>query len=730
VDLEKLLKEPGETKPSLETLVRTGKVPDTLEPKEFLEFIAKNSVLFQDISTYPSVTSRSEDKYTDFIREQACGLALDHGLTQFVKSVQYILRRRAESWKSLEIEQRKIKDIGFHLIADASFNRSVAYFAPDHHSVYTNCLFSHFFNFDKLRGLILHELGHVLFTNDAGWDYLVRKKGISHRFINLVEDRRIERILFEIFPASRDMIIAVHKKFFNKPVFHPFEICSYHLCFLSTDLYRPLTGFNSETDDPVEWAKSLWDKLGTAPSFQDSDGFAAPPDKEKTPWEPEPKTKKFIYDYVEIVSDIVHEDSFQGVVDTLPELWELVAKHAGVNLDALEELLRKAGKYAGEGGRRDRSERPVPGGLVPIDDQDALREAKEESAQKVSKGRTGGGGVGGPPGKASTLHSSAVNLIELGSVKIQFGFDPEKDGVSSELVIYPDEVQKGRALAKRFARYLSRKMAHLVSLFQKEYTSSGGRLDMRRVVGARVGTVKDGTIFRTENETRVRSPFLSYDVLLDGSGSMGVHGVSAGAVRIASFLYALKEYLDLDVRLFVTSTYRIVQIDNVEQLQHFAPHAGSEGFATYAMIPRKANLLFGITDGDFVDPTDFAFLRVLKDAKVLSLGVYASANLQALEEVKQNLTAFTRYRVAPDPSDLMPDIQRFFLTEVVNQMKVNSSFFASRHNSQLWPLLQSAGIVPEHLSEKELEQKFRTLRTERKQRHGKRVTSSVFAPSV
>ena len=69
--------------------------------------------------------------------------------------------------------------------------------------------------------MVLHEVGHALYTPEEGWHESASKKGAGYKsFLNVVEDARIERKIKDKYPGGRKSFVdgyidLIRKDFFG-----------------------------------------------------------------------------------------------------------------------------------------------------------------------------------------------------------------------------------------------------------------------------------------------------------------------------------------------------------------------------------------------------------------------------------------------------------------------------------------------------------------------------------
>ena len=68
--------------------------------------------------------------------------------------------------------------------------------------------------------MVLHEVGHALYTPEDGWHERASKKGNGYKsFLNVVEDARIERKIKDKYPGGRRSFTEGYLDLMNKDFF-------------------------------------------------------------------------------------------------------------------------------------------------------------------------------------------------------------------------------------------------------------------------------------------------------------------------------------------------------------------------------------------------------------------------------------------------------------------------------------------------------------------------------
>ena len=68
--------------------------------------------------------------------------------------------------------------------------------------------------------MVLHEVGHALYTPEEGWHESASKKGAGYKsFLNVVEDARIERKIKDKYPGGRRSFTEGYLELIKKDFF-------------------------------------------------------------------------------------------------------------------------------------------------------------------------------------------------------------------------------------------------------------------------------------------------------------------------------------------------------------------------------------------------------------------------------------------------------------------------------------------------------------------------------
>jgi len=113
--------------------------------------------------------------------------------------------------------------------------------------------------------LIAHEVGHALFTPQAGWEDAIKERNIPKSFLNVIEDARIEKLIKRKYPGLSQSFIKGYRDLINNDFFGTRDkdlndmllIDRLNIHFKSSHVESPLTFTDSYENDVVSRMEKL-----------------------------------------------------------------------------------------------------------------------------------------------------------------------------------------------------------------------------------------------------------------------------------------------------------------------------------------------------------------------------------------------------------------------------------------------------------------------------------------
>ena len=113
--------------------------------------------------------------------------------------------------------------------------------------------------------LIAHEVGHALFTPQAGWEDAIKERNIPKSFLNVIEDARIEKLIKRRYPGLSQSFIKGYRDLINNDFFGTRDkdlndmllIDRLNIHFKSSHVESPLTFTDSYENDVVSRMEKL-----------------------------------------------------------------------------------------------------------------------------------------------------------------------------------------------------------------------------------------------------------------------------------------------------------------------------------------------------------------------------------------------------------------------------------------------------------------------------------------
>ena len=113
--------------------------------------------------------------------------------------------------------------------------------------------------------LIAHEVGHALFTPQAGWEDAIKERNIPKSFLNVIEDARIEKLIKRKYPGLSQSFIKGYRDLINNDFFGTKDkdldnmllIDRLNIHFKSSHVESPLTFSDNYENDVVSRMEKL-----------------------------------------------------------------------------------------------------------------------------------------------------------------------------------------------------------------------------------------------------------------------------------------------------------------------------------------------------------------------------------------------------------------------------------------------------------------------------------------
>jgi hypothetical protein len=598
--------------------IQRGEISLALQEKEFLERVSELNIL-------------DAEKVPSFVKAEAARFVKNLGLCSLTKGLLLLMRRKTG------------RQTSFHM---AFSGPAPAWCYPDRGSIYVNFFEPPAFYPEMVKALILHELGHVAYTENSKEEKSeMKESGALASLSNILEDRFIEAKVAEDISLTDDLFADLHRIYISSiyagRTFSDPRRLLYVIALAPCRTYRKLN------DGGMDW-KSFFEKLGIRTDFKgerDEEfcetwwNFAAKAEKAADSHETFRLAKEFIERFPE------YFPKREAPPIKMPSSGGDGTPHGGGFPDD------------GEGGPAE------PGDTVDMTDADAVDALEEENNKPGGTGSKRKGRKRTHSHKDFKPHNAKdfpCNVVEA-------------ERFTSEHQNWSGPVRDGRQFARKITAKINGLAQVLMKDSSREYHEYGGRLDVRRAVSETALKGYPEKPFVTTNSSKTKAPILAIDCLIDCSGSMGapseVPGITASGAAAgigACFLELGRLTPWVDARVFTTTMYggtaSIAQFTDPQDLVRLNIF-GDEGFIAYRQVRNVPSLLFVITDGFFCNPKDVEMFHELQKRGVLAVGMYVGA-LRAKEDVEKNLQVFSMNKVATEPQEVFAFLMKFFSSEI------------------------------------------------------------------
>lgn len=595
-------------------MIEEGDIPLELTEKAFLDELEKAFTLKK--AMYPDLSTK------DFIHEEAAKFVKKQGLISLSKGLVLLLR-----------SEFKMK-VAFNM---AFGGPAPAWCLPDEGRIWVNFFEPAAWHKEMVMGLILHELGHVVYTRNSEVTLKkFHKNPILAQLANILEDRRIEPLIADRMDYINRRFGELHEIFVNS-VYRGDEFTEptslmYIASLTCGDIYENI-------HDQKDW-RELVKKYGIKAELSTRD-------------------EGFLDAWVECVRKAQKVSSADDVANLAEEFMEKFSEYFPKTITITIKM---------------------PTG----DCSETETEGKSQDTSAISDAdvdMTSGEAVAGiiPPPLASDSPGKKPDRKPMKSTSAVQSADLNYDlhiVPASEFATMPNiwlgPVIEARIEAQKMARRLTIMANATLPAARAKYADSGNRLNVRRAINQEMSKGFADTPFLKKQKDKQKKPLLAFDCLIDGSGSMGVMsenpdvtalGASAG---LGAFFLELSRLCPwVDARVYITTTYRYAKIARLERMEDLmALSTGvSEGFSAYTLIQERPNLLFAITDGDFCDVKDMRMFKELSQAPSFTVGLYVGPN-ENLDRVNKNLSIFSTSKTAPYLKDIFPYFDQLFTSQI------------------------------------------------------------------